>query len=722
MKSIKFILISLTLFLCLGIEAVTISGLVKNEAGNYLENVFVKADDKITFTNQKGYFFLKNVKSDALIEFHKIGYENRQFTLKNLPYEVVLKTKSIDIDSLKVIGKRNSSNINSLNKEVIELKENSGEELDELLAEAADITIEGIALPGESKTVSILGHKSKYTVVMLNGIPLNRRGEAFDIGQIPVNLIEKIEIIRSGSSALSGDGSLGGTINIITKKTLENAAINNLDSSLNLVTGSYDLWRMGLENSCKKKNFQTYINISQLYTKNDFLFKELHTDTWSKRDNNQKKINTLNLNLESSYGNNFLNYNFLYRNFEKGLPGPISSISMFDSAGIKGESSYHQIDFERDMNLVNISNQTFYQSKFSKYDNRNSSNPYQSEYSKTYYHKWGDKLSFKYNKDKISLTAGADYFYESFEFEHLTNPQNSIDRTYLQDLALLLQAGYIREIYPFKLNLSSFLRYDYPFHSDSLEYKDFYSWRQEIKIQYESLIDYEIGFVGSNSYALPSFYELYWRGNSQTIGNPHLKPETAFSRSVFFKAQFKQNYCEFSYYHNEIDNMIYWYRSLNSWKPGNIADASIINYQLDLELQPFSFWKSKINYLRTIAKDKTIGEDGSESNFYNKNLIYKPKYQLTLTNEFSYKSIACKLIYKRIGKRYPTRDNLWGYLPEYDVFNTAVNLNIPLDNLNFKINLNLNNLLDNYYEKYQFEPQPGFYWSLGLKVDYKLEL
>jgi outer membrane cobalamin receptor len=54
---------------------------------------------------------------------------------------------------------------------------------------------------------------------MLDGRRLNRTDMAsVSWMQIPVNTIEKIEIVRGASSVLYGDAAIGGVINIITKK------------------------------------------------------------------------------------------------------------------------------------------------------------------------------------------------------------------------------------------------------------------------------------------------------------------------------------------------------------------------------------------------------------------------------------------------------------------------------------------------------------------------
>lgn len=57
------------------------------------------------------------------------------------------------------------------------------------------------------------------TLILLDGRRLNRPDMAsLNWLQIPVANVERIEVVRGGSSALYGDNAVGGVINIITKK------------------------------------------------------------------------------------------------------------------------------------------------------------------------------------------------------------------------------------------------------------------------------------------------------------------------------------------------------------------------------------------------------------------------------------------------------------------------------------------------------------------------
>lgn len=66
------------------------------------------------------------------------------------------------------------------------------------------------------------------TLVLLDGIPLNAVDGTYNTSQIPVDLIDKIEVIPSGGAVMYGDGATGGVINIITKSPEDRSNYGNI--------------------------------------------------------------------------------------------------------------------------------------------------------------------------------------------------------------------------------------------------------------------------------------------------------------------------------------------------------------------------------------------------------------------------------------------------------------------------------------------------------------
>lgn len=90
--------------------------------------------------------------------------------------------------------------------------------------------VPGVQLTNEGdnrKGVSIRGLDSSYTLILVDGKRVNSRNAVFrhndfDLNWIPVDSIERIEVVRGPMSSLYGSDALGGVVNIITKKLARN--------------------------------------------------------------------------------------------------------------------------------------------------------------------------------------------------------------------------------------------------------------------------------------------------------------------------------------------------------------------------------------------------------------------------------------------------------------------------------------------------------------------
>lgn len=85
------------------------------------------------------------------------------------------------------------------------------------------------------------GLQGSYSQILINGRPtFNALMSLYGLEQIPVNLIDRIEIVKGSGSSLYGSSAIGGTVNVITKLAKKNTF--ELGSSLQVIDGSTLDW------------------------------------------------------------------------------------------------------------------------------------------------------------------------------------------------------------------------------------------------------------------------------------------------------------------------------------------------------------------------------------------------------------------------------------------------------------------------------------------------
>ncbi len=96
------------------------------------------------------------------------------------------------------------------------------------LPEALD-TVPGVSVRtfggmGALTTISIRGAGSESVLVLLDGVPLNPSGGPVDLTDIPLDSLERIEIIRGGEGAYLGAGAVGGVVRLTSLAPGENGS------------------------------------------------------------------------------------------------------------------------------------------------------------------------------------------------------------------------------------------------------------------------------------------------------------------------------------------------------------------------------------------------------------------------------------------------------------------------------------------------------------------
>ena len=121
-----------------------------------------------------------------------------------------------------------SASMTVLNREYIE--NSHADTAADLLRAAPLLAIAQNGAPGGLTTVTIRGGKPNFTLVMIDGIPVNDitnlLGGSFDLSSLPIDNIERVEIVRGPLSSVYGSDAIGGVINFISKKGSKKPALD----------------------------------------------------------------------------------------------------------------------------------------------------------------------------------------------------------------------------------------------------------------------------------------------------------------------------------------------------------------------------------------------------------------------------------------------------------------------------------------------------------------
>ncbi|MFO1518197.1 MAG: TonB-dependent receptor [bacterium] len=98
--------------------------------------------------------------------------------------------------------------------------ENQVKTLPELLSMQPGVHVQQFGGLGQFSTISIRGSTAEQVTVLVDGVRINTaQGGAVDFSTIPLDAIDRIEVIRGGASAQYGSDAIGGVVNILTKRS-----------------------------------------------------------------------------------------------------------------------------------------------------------------------------------------------------------------------------------------------------------------------------------------------------------------------------------------------------------------------------------------------------------------------------------------------------------------------------------------------------------------------
>ena len=188
-----------------------------------------------TATDATGHYFLKNLKQKSVtLVMRGLGYLSQERVIEVAPDKVIevnfeAEPDNISIDEVVVSSNRQAT-LRRLAPTLVTV-------LDSKLFESANATnlAQGLIFqPGVRvenncqncgfNQVRINGLDGRYSQILIDSRPImSALAGVYGLEQIPTNMIERVEVVRGGGSALFGSSAIAGVINIITKEPQRNS-------------------------------------------------------------------------------------------------------------------------------------------------------------------------------------------------------------------------------------------------------------------------------------------------------------------------------------------------------------------------------------------------------------------------------------------------------------------------------------------------------------------
>ncbi|MDP8232385.1 MAG: TonB-dependent receptor plug domain-containing protein [Candidatus Zophobacter franzmannii] len=705
----KRAILTLSLFsVILLIQAITYK--VTDKKMKPLKGTIILCQNQAYYTDREGKADFSPT-SDSLTVIHP-GYLTAKVPTNTAT--IVLKKASYSLPGIKVTTQLESPSFKFGDSEriVIDRTAKIYDNSVDIFSNRTDIKISNSDLKGEAQTVSLLGHSSRHTAIIVDGVTMNPAGGSFDISSIPVEMIDSIEIVKNNASVSVGSGALAGAIIITTK---QKDMLKNLSVWSKLDFGSFGFNRetMGIES--KYKRLKSQLVISRLQSDNDYKYKtRSYTNQPSEtayRKNNSKEIYDINLKLELPLKIVQTVYSFMYQSFEKQLPGGYNFEIHYDKALQTGYLNRHNLKFDIE---GGFSFTNYWHKSYSDYDNTNSStlSSLLKTHNRNEITKYGSNLLWNRKNDFSELVLKAEYGNEQYSSDDLEIESNSISPKESSYTAGSIAGGLKPKLGNLVFELNASGRYD-----DYKLFDEFLSYRFYSGVVYESLINLKLGASYGTGFTVPSLESMYWKGLPSAIGNENLQAEESQGWQLLTELDYnEQVILKYSYNRNKIEDMIFWLRSSLAggvWKPENLGKSQLTNHELGLELLPIEKLKIKTNCTFTDAIDKS---NGALDAFYNKHIIYIPEYQVMSSIEYDFMSYIFSVNYSLTGRQWTTRDNLIDPLEPYGLLDAGVNRIFAHNRYEHRVSAKVNNILNEQYEIIKYIPQPGINWSISYQI------
>lgn len=589
--------------------------------------------------------------------------------------------EDVDLDKIVVTASRVAESQDGVSREVDiiteeEIEASQAEDLAALLSGITSVNISNYGGMGATKSIRMRGSTAAQVLVLIDGRPINspRDGEV-DLSSIPLDNIERVEIMHGPGSSLYGSSAMGGVVNIITKQP----PLKGREAKFTTSFGTFRTYMEQFTFGAGDKNL-------------GYLLSGSYQGSAGFRDNSDFEGKDLNAKLLYKLNdNNRLTFNTGFFKSRAGIPGAITAPdtddrqktakNFFDlswnlkSAGEAGATVRIFQNYERLEFIENTAGSIF--------DTANGKDTHTTKV-----RGGGLQLNRQFT-DNYEAICGFDYTV------NLNNSTASAKHKYI------VRAGYLEN----RLDLSEDFRLSLNARAD-----DYSNFGTEVSPSFDFLLrmsdTLRLHGMASRSFRAPTFNDLYWPDQGWAKGNPDLSPEKGVTYELGAETNIVKNLTvDLTYYRSDLKDLIYWAEEAGVWMPKNVNSALIHGLELKNKVRLMNDLELDLNYTLLIAKDKET----------HKYLIYQPrdKIDFVLAHR-DLMGMRVELNGEFTSRRYHDAGNNTEVKSFY-----VLNLNASKKFSEMLTGyVSLENLLNYRYQVIKDYPMPGFSITGGMKLEF----
>ena len=189
-------------------------------------DIYLKELKKGTNADTQGNYHLKGIpEGNYTIIGSYLGYQtfSKKIYLKGQErLDISLKEQAEEISGVTVSGKSiaHQKKEESMPVTVIDMSNMRGtvSNVQDILAKTVGVTLRTSGGVGSSSRISVRGLEGKRIGFFIDELPMTEQTDYLDINDIPVDMIDRIEIYKGVVPARFGGSSLGGAINIVIRE------------------------------------------------------------------------------------------------------------------------------------------------------------------------------------------------------------------------------------------------------------------------------------------------------------------------------------------------------------------------------------------------------------------------------------------------------------------------------------------------------------------------